>query len=140
MKNLYSSFIKKLEQQTESGKLQWDTIFRVSHAYDITENFGYILMSNEYHQVDEVKSYGVLDRDGLSFFLLNETFESGKDGSSSCEKNLYVVEGINGKSYQIPVKKEELLRLEEKIELYIRYRYMENLELDKLLQRYLDKN
>lgn len=65
---VYSSFIKKLEQQTESGKLQWDTIFRVSHAYDITENFGYILMSNEYHQVYEVESYGVLDRDGVSFF------------------------------------------------------------------------
>ena len=54
--------------------------------YDV-DYFNYLLYTNEFHNIDELKSYGLLNDKGISIFLLNEDFESGKDGIKTKEKN-----------------------------------------------------
>lgn len=143
MENIYKQFIDKLKEQTKDGLLDWDTVFRVSHAYDIFDNFDFILFTNEYHKIDELRSYGIPDENNLSIFLLNETFESGKDGTISEEKNLYVVEGVNGKSYKISVNNEIINGLEEVIREYVESIYAnthEDPHLRNLLRNYINEN
>lgn len=137
MDNLYIKFIKKLEEQTDNLLLNWETVFRITHMYDV-DYFNYLLYTNEFHYIDELKSYGLLSDKGLSIFLLNEVFESGKDGTKSKEKNLYIIEGLKGDTYKIPVKENELTQLEDKITTYINRKEIKSSPLDGLIQKYLE--
>lgn len=85
--NLYDQFAKRLQEETLNESLNWDTVFQITHEYE-TDHFNYILESNEFHEVYDLKSYGIANEDGLSIFILNEQFESGKDGMISIENYL----------------------------------------------------
>lgn len=139
MDNLYIKFIKKLEEQTDNLLLNWETVFRITHMYDV-DYFNYLLYTNEFHNIDELKSYGLLNDKGLSVFLLNEDFESGKDGIKTKEKNLYIIEGLKGDTYKIPVKENELTQLENKIATYINRKEIKSSPLDGLIQKYLESD
>ncbi|HJA91457.1 MAG TPA: hypothetical protein H9948_11790 [Candidatus Jeotgalibaca merdavium] len=139
MDNLYIKFIKKLEEQTDNLLLNWETVFRITHMYDV-DYFNYLLYTNEFHNIDELKSYGLLNDKGLSIFLLNEDFESGKDGIKTKEKNLYIIEGLKGDTYKIPVKENELTQLENKIATYINRKEIKSSPLDGLIQKYLESD
>ena len=139
MDNLYIKFIKKLEEQTDNLLLNWETVFRITHMYDV-DYFNYLLYTNEFHNIDELKSYGLLNDKGLSIFLLNEDFESGEDGIKTKEKNLYIIEGLKGDTYKIPVKENELTQLENKIATYINRKEIKSSPLDGLIQKYLESD
>lgn len=139
MDNLYIKFIKKLEEQTDNLLLNWETVFRITHMYDV-DYFNYLLYTNEFHNIDELKSYGLLNDKGLSVFLLNEDFESGEDGIKTKEKNLYIIEGLKGDTYKIPVKENELTQLENKIATYINRKEIKSSPLDGLIQKYLESD
>lgn len=136
---IYIKFIKKLEEQTDNLLLNWETVFRITHMYDV-DYFNYLLYTNEFHNIDELKSYGLLNDKGLSIFLLNEDFESGKDGIKTKEKNLYIIEGLKGDTYKIPVKENELTQLENKIATYINRKEIKSSPLDGLIQKYLESD
>lgn len=153
--NIYKQYINKLEEKTVNEELDWDTVFDVTHQYDI-DNFNFILFSNEFHSINEMESYGIANEKGLSVFLLNESFESGKDGTISDEKNLYIVKGVGEESFEIPVEEKDLLDLEEQISKYLDRKFSDNLEydgpkrtklenlentdFDDLIEEYLEKN
>lgn len=126
-KTIYTKFTEKLEEQTINQELDWDTVFKVTHMYDV-DNFDMILFTNEFHNIDDLKSFGIATEDGLSIFLLDEVFESGKDGSISEEKNLYIVKGVKNESFKVPLTDEEVIKLETKIKEYVDKKYIENLE------------
>lgn len=125
-KSIYSQFAEKLEKQTMENELDWDTVFKVTHMYDV-DKFNMILFTNEFHTIDELNSYGIATEGGLSVFLLNEVFESGKDGSISEEKNLYIVKGVEDESFELPLTEQEITKLETKIKKYVAKKYEENL-------------
>lgn len=111
-------FIKTLERQTVNKKLDWHNIFELSDSYD-DDSFDFVLFTNATHTIDELNSYEIVKEDGLSIFLIDEQFESGKDGTVSGEKNLYVLRGINGKLYNIPIKDKDFMSLQDKISAYL---------------------
>lgn len=114
-------------------------MFRITHMYDV-DYFNYLLYTNEFHNIDELKSYGLLNDKGLSIFILNEDFESGKDGIKTKEKNLYIIEGLKGDTYKIPVKENELTQLENKIATYINRKEIKSSPLDGIIQKYLESD
>ena len=118
-------FINKLIEETNAEDLNWDTIFKVTHQYDI-DNFNYILSQNEFHSIEELESFGIATQDGISILLLNESFESGKDGSISKEKNLYIVKGVGDQVYKLPAKEKDLVNLETAVKNYVDKIYLEN--------------
>lgn len=126
-KSIYTQFAEKLEKQTEENELDWDTVFKVTHMYDV-DKFNMILFTNEFHSIDDLASFGIATEDGLSILLLNEVFESGKDGSISEEKNLYIVKGVEDESFKVPLTDEEIIKLEAKIKEYVDKKYVENHE------------
>lgn len=135
---LYNQFAKKLEAETLKNELNWDTVFQITHEFE-SNRFNYILESNEFHTMYDLKSYGIAKEDGLSIFILNEQFESGKDGMLSNEINLYLVEGTSDNSFQVPVSNDILLELEEKVRFYVDSKYIDNSEFDGLIKDYINK-
>lgn len=153
--NIYIQFIDKLEKQTHNKELPWDTVFKVKHGYDV-HNFNHILETNEFRSIDDLKSYGLVLEDGLSVFLLNESIESGKDGSISDQMNLYLVKGIGDQSFLVPLEDSDISDLEESIQKDVDKKYLENIEyevqksikfndlagtgFDDLIKEYMEKN
>lgn len=110
--------VKTLERRTVNKKLDWHTIYEVSDSYK-EDDFDYLLFTNEFHWIDDVNSYEVIKEKGFSIFLITEEFESGKDGTITKEKNLYILKGIDGKSYSIPISNKDFFHLQDKIRNYL---------------------
>ena len=133
---IYQKFVKKLTKETLDRKLDWDNAFNIIRENE-EDAFNYILTSNEFHTVYELQSYGLVNEDGLTIFLLNEEIESGMDGSISTQKNLYVLEGIYGDSFKIPIEEKNLADLESKIKYYFETEGAGLDELNTLINEYL---
>ena len=133
---IYQKFVKKLTKETLDRKLDWDNVFNIIREYE-EDAFNYILTSNEFHTVYELQSYGLVKEDSLTIFLLNEEIESGMDGSVSRQKNLYVLEGIYGDSFKIPIEEKDLADLEGKIKYYFETEGADLDELNTLINEYL---
>lgn len=91
MNKLTIQFIEKVISETDKNNLYWDTLFDFTHKEELSylSGFEFIIMTNEFHQVDYVNSY-ICFSDYFVFLILDETFISGKDGSVSKEKNIYI--------------------------------------------------
>lgn len=134
MIDLYNQFLDKVIHQTEEGLLEWDSIDTIIDKFNVID-FDFILFINEFHQINVLNSYGIVN-DELNIFLLDEVFESGKDGSISEELNLYVVKGINGKSFKVPIDAKGLRHLQETINQSFKSKN----NLDSLLKKYIENN
>jgi len=135
MNDLHNKFVEKIIEQTKEGLLKWDLVKTIINKYK-AEDFDYILFTNEFHRINFLNSYAVIN-DELNIFLLDETFESGEDGTINEELNLYVVEGVNGRSYRVPIDKGVLYELKD---IIISKFIDSNSYLDRLLQRYIENN
>lgn len=134
MNNLYEIFVKKLIEQTKEGLIEWDTVNVITNKFNV-DDFDFLLFTTEFHTINLLYSYGVVS-DKLNIFLLDEIFESGKDGSVSSELNLYVTTGIRNKSYKIPVDNSGLMVLKEEVHQFI----STNKYLENLIKKYMDDN
>lgn len=134
MKDLYERFVEKLIEQTKEGLIEWDTINTITDKFNV-DDFDFILFTTEFHTINIFNSYGVIGGK-LNIFLLDESFESGKDGSKSVELNLYVTKDIKSKSYKVPVDKSTLEVLKEEVNQFI----TTNAYLENLIKGYINNN
>lgn len=91
MKNITTNFIEKVIEETDNNIIDWISLFMFTDAKDLSEipGFQYTIYTNEFHQVDYVNSY-ICTTFHFVLLILNETFESGKDGSIRKETNIYL--------------------------------------------------
>lgn len=133
---IYQKFVKKLMKETMDRKLNWDNVSNIIKDYD-EDAFNYILTSNEFHTIYELNSYGLVDEEGITVFLLNEDIESGIDGRVSKERSLYIIKGIDGDSFKLPLEDKDLDKLESKVKYYFETEGADLDELDALIKDYL---
>ena len=134
MKSLYNKFVEKLIEQTKEGVLDWKSVNKLMNKINVGD-YDYILFTTEFHTINFINSYCIIDEE-LSIFLLDEAFESGKDGSKYDGLNLYVIKDINGKAYKIPIEDSELIVLIDEIIEFINSKD----NLDDLIKNYIENN
>lgn len=84
------SFIDKLTNQTISGSILWRYLSELETVtQESNKGLYFTIFQTEYHRVDFFSSYYGIIGNG-TVYLINETFESGRDGSITSGYNLYL--------------------------------------------------
>ena len=107
--NNEKKFLQKLKELTSNHYINWRPLLDLGHLFDedYFENFKFLLHQNEYHLIKiETSFYGIAD--DIALLFLNETFESGKDGSINNELNLYYARSFKSTPFQLKLSKDEL--------------------------------
>lgn len=107
----YNKLVSTAIKKTTNKDMHWDSIFDYTHTTDDLGEVELLIFENEFHQVNIVNSY-ISHNDGLVFVLIDETFESGKNGHISLGPNLYVSQDIHSDFTPILAERELLTNLE----------------------------
>jgi len=109
--HLNIKFIEKLSTDTKENKISWESLLALK---DITEeknyHLFYTLFENEWHSVNYSESFFASVDEG-SIYLINESFESGKDGTITSGFNLYIQKNSSSQLIKINASRRVLYSL-----------------------------
>ena len=107
--NIETKFLNKLFDLTKQHYITWKPLLDLDQAQDEYDfdTFDFLLFQNEFHQIHTEKSfYG--EAEDIALLFLNETFESGVDGSVTSEINLYYARNYKSQPFQLKLPIEQL--------------------------------
>ena len=111
-----TGFLDSLIQDTLSCKISWKSLMElkgISEEYN--KSLYYTLLENEFHSVIFFKSFYCLLPNSGYIYLINETSESGYDGSVISGLNIYIQKDCFSNIHQLNVELGQLYQLENAI-------------------------
>lgn len=84
------SFVNKLSNETVRGVIKWNCLTNLETVtQESNKELFYLLFQSSCHHIDFLSSYYAI-LDSGTVYLVNETFESGRDGTVTSGYNLYI--------------------------------------------------
>ncbi len=127
-----SGFIQTLTDKTLSGDLSWDSLYELQETTEENNKFlSSTLFQDEFHTINFPKSFYCLNNSSGYVYLINETFESGYDGSVISGPNIYIQKDASSKVHKLTVELGQIYQLQNAI-LYSKE------QDDKEIQNFID--
>lgn len=111
-----TGFLDSLIQDTLSCKISWKSLTELKGVSEEHNKALYnTLLENEFHSVLFFKSFYCLLPSSGYVYLINETSESGYDGSIISGLNIYIQKDCSSKIHQLTVDLSQIYQLENAI-------------------------
>lgn len=136
-KSKIDAFINKLSKETIDDKIYWNYL---TSLQNISENSNpaifYLLVECDFHHINHQDSYYAIINNG-EVYILNETNESGRDGTVTSGYQMYVHQEESINTHEVPCSQSDIYRLLNAITASLSKR--EN-ELESFIDSYLSCN
>lgn len=127
-----TGFVQSLINDTLSQKIYWESLMKLKEiSAESNEALFYTLLEHEFHSILFLKSFYCLLPSSGYVYLVEESFESGYDGSVISGINIYIQKDASSKIYQLTVELSQLYQLQNAI-------LSSNSEDDEAIQSFID--
>ncbi|MDR2023993.1 MAG: hypothetical protein LBQ71_12320 [Hungatella sp.] len=109
-------FVQALTQKTLNNEVDWKSLIELRETTEGSNRaLYYTVFETEFHSVLFLKSFYCFLPSSGYVYLINETFESGYDGSVISGINIYIQKDASSKVYKLIVDQGQIYRLENAI-------------------------
>lgn len=117
--NKIEKFVLQLSRDTLDNKIHWQRASDYEYLKGKSNPAVYnMLFQCEFRHIDFLTSYFGIIKNG-AVFILDETNESGRDGTITHGYKIYIQDEINGKILHLPCASHTLYQLLNSIRVYI---------------------
>ena len=135
--NLADKFIKSISKDTLNGKISWKRMIDLEKLSPNSNEELYMLMfQNEYHHVNLTDSFYAPITNG-TLYILDETSESGRDGTIISGHSAYIQEEDTYKIFQVECPQSRIYQLLNSINAYLG---KNDMEADNFINLYFQSN
>lgn len=111
-----TGFIQSLIQETIDGKITWKSLVHFQNIDESNnEALYYALIENEFHSIIFLRSFYCFLPSSGYVYVINETSESGYDGSVVSGVNIYIQKNASSPLHQLTVDLSLVYQLENAI-------------------------
>ncbi len=132
-----NAFINKLSKETINDTVFWNHLTSLRNiSEESNPAIFYLLMEDEWRHISYIDSYYAIIGDG-EVYILNETNESGRDGTVVSGYQIYVHQEGSQNTYELPCSQGDIYRLLNSITNNLSKR---ETELESFIDSYLSDN
>lgn len=134
MNNLTNAMINQMIDKTKNESVIWTNASDL-RPYLNNANLLFLFGTNEFHEVKENKSF-ITNTGSFYLSLIEETFLSGKDGSTDSGVNVYLMETLDSEIYPLEIQNDLIIELQQTI-IHSSKISFKHLDLQRILINYL---
>lgn len=111
-----SGFVQTLTDKTLSNEVSWKSLYDLQTTTKENNKFLFTtLFQDEFHTINFPNSFYCLNNSSGYVYLINETFESGYDGSVISGPNIYIQKDALSMVHKLTVELGQIYQLQNAI-------------------------
>lgn len=111
-----SGFMQTLTQKTLNNEIDWKSLMELKETTEGSNKaLHYTIFETEFHSILFLKSFYCFIPTSGYVYLINETFESGYDGSVVSGINIYIQKNSSSNVHKLIIDPGQIYRLENAI-------------------------